>query len=631
MATTPGILTDWPWEPLGSFKHIVLAPWVIGHGYNYLIKGGNDLSSFLILPLILWRMLHNQIWISLSRHRTAKGNNRILDKSIEFDQVDREKNWDDQIILNAFLFYAGMMFIPKHLCTHLPVWRTDGIIMAFLIHAGPVEFLYYWLHRLLHHHFLYSRYHSHHHSSIVTEPITSVIHPFAEHIAYFILFAIPVLTTLLTGTASIFSFIIYVTFIDFMNNLGHCNFEIIPKWLFIVFPPLKYIIYTPSFHSLHHTQFRTNYSLFMPFYDYLYGTMDKSTDALYETSLKREEDIPDLVHLTHLTSPESIYHLRFGFAHFASNPLSPKWYLWLLWPVTLWTMVFTWVYGRTFVVERQRFDKLKLQTWAIPKYKIQYSMEWQNEAINNMIEEAILEAHEKGVKVVSLGLLNQAEEVNRHGEIYVSRHPSLKTKVVDGSSLAVAVVVNSIPKGTSQLLLKGKLNKIASAIALSLCQNGIQVAIPLKKDYENLRASFGNDNSSNNLLLSSNYSLKTWLCSDELSEKEQRKAKRGTIFIPISQFPPKKFRKDCLYYTTPAMEAPPSLENVDSCENWLPRRVMSAWRIAGIVHCLEGWNVNECGPNIFNIQKVWEATLTHGFKPLIMPTTTTSSTSPKLF
>jgi hypothetical protein len=35
-----------------------------------------------------------------------------------------------------------------------------------------VEFLYYWLHRALHHHYLYSRYHSHHHSSIVTEPIT---------------------------------------------------------------------------------------------------------------------------------------------------------------------------------------------------------------------------------------------------------------------------------------------------------------------------------------------------------------------------------------------------------------------------------------------------------------------------
>lgn len=35
-------------------------------------------------------------------------------------------------------------------------------------------------------------------------------------------------------------------------------------------------------------------------------------------------------------------------------------------------------------------------------------MHWQREWINNLIEEAILEADEKGAKVLSLGLLNQA-------------------------------------------------------------------------------------------------------------------------------------------------------------------------------------------------------------------------------
>jgi aldehyde decarbonylase len=34
-------------------------------------------------------------------------------------------------------------------------------------------------------------------------------------------------------------------------------------------------------------------------------------------------------------------------------------------------------------------------------------LSWQNEAINRLIEQAILEAEEKGVKVISLGLLNQ--------------------------------------------------------------------------------------------------------------------------------------------------------------------------------------------------------------------------------
>jgi aldehyde decarbonylase len=53
----------------------------------------------------------------------------------------------------------------------------------------------------------------------------------------------------------------------------------------------------------------------------------------------------------------------------------------------------------------------------------------------------------------------------------------LKIKVVDGSSLAVAVVLNSIPKGTTQVLLTGKLTKVAYALAFSLCQRNIQVCI----------------------------------------------------------------------------------------------------------------------------------------------------------
>ena len=126
------------------------------------------------------------------------------------------------------------------------------------------------------------------------------------------------------------------------------------------------------YHSLHHTQFRTNYSLFMPFYDYMYGTMDKSTDTLYETSLKREEESANVVHLTHLTTPESIYHLRVGFASLASKPQSTsQWYMWLMWPVTFWSMIVTWFYGQTFVIERNIFKNLNLQTWAIPRYSIQ--------------------------------------------------------------------------------------------------------------------------------------------------------------------------------------------------------------------------------------------------------------------
>lgn len=113
----------------------------------------------------------------------------------------------------------------------------------------------------------------------------------------------------------------------------------------------------------------------MPVYDYIYGTMDKTSDEVHELALKRKEETPNVVHLTHLTTPESIYHLRFGFAHLASMPYTSKWYLWLMWPLTAWSMLLTWVYGRTFIVERNRFhDKLNLQIWAIPKYTVQVNL-----------------------------------------------------------------------------------------------------------------------------------------------------------------------------------------------------------------------------------------------------------------
>lgn len=42
---------------------------------------------------------------------------------------------------------------------------------------------------------------------------------------------------------------------------------------------------------------------------------------------------------------------------------------------------------------------------------------------------------------------------------------------------------------------------------------------------------------------------------------------------------------------------------------------MSASRVTGVVHALEGWSEHECGSNILDIGKVGEACLKHGFKP----------------
>ena len=84
-------------------KYLILAPWAVHSIYSFLFKeeSKRDLSNFFILPLLLWRMLHNQIWISISRYQNAKGNNLVVDRSLQFEQVDREQSW---LVLILFLY-----------------------------------------------------------------------------------------------------------------------------------------------------------------------------------------------------------------------------------------------------------------------------------------------------------------------------------------------------------------------------------------------------------------------------------------------------------------------------------------------------------------------------------------------
>ncbi|KAL9262508.1 Very-long-chain aldehyde decarbonylase GL1-5-like protein [Drosera capensis] len=617
VSSLSGILVGWPWKYLGSYKYLLLAPWVVHSTYSYITKGEErDFTYLFIFPLLIWRVIHNQMWATFARHRIAQGNNILVEKGLEFEQVDAERDWDDQIIFIGILLYA--LNNLTDLVSHLPWWRLDGAVLIMLTHFGPVEFLYYWIHRSFHHGSLYTMFHAVHHAPVHNEPRTAWTHTFAENLVFYVLFLMALGAAVVTRTLSIGSLTMYITFVDFMSVLGHCNFEFVPQSLFTIFPPLKYLFFTPSFHSIHHTKYRTNYCLYVPFYDYIYGTWDESSDSFYEAAIKKAEEPPAVVHLTHLTTPESIYHLSPGFSSFATTPLASKWYLTAMWPITWVFMILTRTYGKIFTVERNTFKKLKLQTWLIPCYSIHYSSRWQQEKINSLIEEAILEAENKGVKVLNLGLLNQGEELNRNGKDYVEKYPKLKVKLVDGSSLAVAVVLNSIPKGTTEVLLSGKLSKIAYAIAASLCHQGIQVATSREDQYEKLKAKLAPEYQ-RNLLLSKRPTQKVWLVEEDLAAKRQLGAIKGTLFIPFSQFPPIKVRKDCFYLNTPAMVAPKSFRNLHSCENWLPKRVLSAWRIAGILHALEASNVHECGEQVFHVDRIWDAALQHGFLPITAP------------
>jgi aldehyde decarbonylase len=76
-------------------KYALLAPWVAHSAYKFVTskKEEQDLFNILIFPVLLLRLLYSQLWISISRYQTARSKRRIVTKSLDFEQIDRERNW----------------------------------------------------------------------------------------------------------------------------------------------------------------------------------------------------------------------------------------------------------------------------------------------------------------------------------------------------------------------------------------------------------------------------------------------------------------------------------------------------------------------------------------------------------
>lgn len=90
---------------------------------------------------------------------------RIIDNVYVGVGFDRE----DYILLNTLLLVLAYTVVPQFASPVYPVWNNKGLLICLLMHIGPAEFFYYWAHRALHHHFLFARYHSHHHTLFITE------------------------------------------------------------------------------------------------------------------------------------------------------------------------------------------------------------------------------------------------------------------------------------------------------------------------------------------------------------------------------------------------------------------------------------------------------------------------------
>lgn len=585
-------------------------------------RGRYDLY-FHVLLLAVLRHFFGQLGISLSRWPYLSSRYQIQKKGFSFDAVDLSSNWDDYIILDTLLLSVTVM-IPMFGNRYYPPWDWTGLVICALLHMGPAEAIYYWLHRALHGHYLYTRYHSHHHSLFVTEANSGTVHPFLEHLMYASNFAIPLFGTWALGRFSISTLYVYTLTFDTLNAIGHCNVEFVPSWLFDAFPPLKYLIYTPSYHSLHHSQVHTNFCLFMPIYDYWGGTMDKNSDALYRSVRRSDsQERADNVYLTHGMDLLHMMHVTLGIQSFAATPYKgPNWRLWLLYPLALIAMPLLWILGQPFAADKYWIPRtLRGETWLIPRYRFHYSLPVEKVRINALIEQAIVMAEDEGCRVVSLGQLNKEMRLNGSGAAIVVRNPHLKVRIVTGLTLTAAVVINRLPKQTKEVFLVGSSDLIRS-VEIYLVRRGVRVLV-----LTNSPRYFGSTQPKvtkvnqqlivNVMSFQEGQHCREWILDEYVEGKDLKWAPPGADLHHVCQGskPLPRTRKDCTYAMYPAMHVPKSMKGLRSCEGGLPRGVISASHAAGVVHSLEKWTHNEVGPiDVERIDTVWAAALKHGFQ-----------------
>lgn len=284
-----------------------------------------------------------------------------------------------------------------------------------------------------------------------------------------------------------------------------------PRRLFSLFPPLKYLVYTPTFHALHHSQVKTNLCLFMPLYDYVvrpplwlccvlfvdcssfvhshppshpppqYGTADPQSETLHAAALAgtaAPRAVPDVVFLAHGTEVLSLLHLPFGCRGLAAHPFQPwpqQAWLYALWPAVLPLALGVAALGRVFCADAHALGPLRLETWVTPAFGLQFMLKSQRGRLNGHIGGAVAAADAAGVRVIGLGALNKAEALNGGGALFVAQQPGLRVRVVHGNTLTAAAVLRTIPPGTREVFLTGATSKLGRAIALYLSARGVLV------------------------------------------------------------------------------------------------------------------------------------------------------------
>lgn len=188
------------------------------------------------------------------------------------------------LIFASFILFLHHPNIAPHTTRYIHIYEKGWVYyfsvfpLLFLIH----DTYFYWVHRLMHHPFLFKWIHLVHHQSTNPSPWAAyAFHPLEsiveQGVVFIFYFTLPIHITHLA---------IFFLFSILYNVYGHLGYELYPKNFSRSL--LGKWINTSTNHNQHHQFFKGNYGLYTLFWDRMMGTIRDDYDEKFDEVTTRK-------------------------------------------------------------------------------------------------------------------------------------------------------------------------------------------------------------------------------------------------------------------------------------------------------------------------------------------------------
>ncbi|GAX26793.1 hypothetical protein FisN_9Lu089 [Fistulifera solaris] len=367
------------------------------------------------------------------------------------DQLKREKHEYMTIYILHMYPQVGLQIALPSLFFADATDISSCLWEVFAAHVIFDEPLYYVAHRLLHTSFLMKAMHGLHHLSVQTLPTTSTVHSLFEHFIYAVtLSSVFFAPFLWQGCQHWVAIALYVITYDALHAWGNSSVLVRNALFTHQYSPLKYLLYTLAFHTGHQVFLDCNYSVFMPFWDYLFGT-ERAYEKKSPPMLPAKQQ--DLVFIAHngglgnfMTIPEvNLFQAYSPYRRYF--PLRVEFYTIHVICHIMIRLFCDFYYGPRYCIARKHIGRMI----CLLRKPIDYMTPKRYDDLNqNMLESMRKEHRENGMRYFGLGNLNKMKLLNDGGVAMVQlieQNAYLKDKNIriwTGDTMTAASVYHQI-------------------------------------------------------------------------------------------------------------------------------------------------------------------------------------------